>query len=306
MLLLILHPAILGGFSIASGIAGNILTNNLKMDTLDAILIVILVFLLSIVYSIILKVGSDKNARIIALSAAFVFAAITCLIIFGLSKTEQETSTANTPPSPTQQLDNLMKTPSLIIPTVITPVSTTFTTRTTVPGVTSITTAHTVKNSLPLLQQIFPQAKNAQQEKYIENNGGSDISIQADPICKNSILNNGLLINYEIYGSRNSGWRVYWDNPGFDASAYNTLTFWAKGLAGGEIFGFTLKDTKDNEVNLSPIDFMDRLPTDWVKITIELKKGKTAVINFTSIKAISFTFDSYSKGFICINEIAFK
>ncbi len=89
----------------------------------------------------------------------------------------------------------------------------------------------------------------------------------------------------------------------FNASEFNHLRFWVKGLKGVEGFQVGLKDTRDNETKIDS----DSLVLDiskWWEVKIPLSKFTN--VKLDSLENISFGFNSnHSPGDICIDDIAF-
>lgn len=172
---------------------------------------------------------------------------------------------------------------------------------------------------LPLpLTEVFPQSAEGREMVFLNINGTptpEPNSNQEGPfrsefaIDENCIHTGiyGLRISYNMTGQNSGGWGVHWINEPlathFDASEFESLTFWVKGLAGEENFQVSMKDTSGNEYWIESRLFVV-VSKNWNMVSIPLEQFQK--VNTSSIENLAFGFNhTHESGSICIDDMAF-
>lgn len=171
---------------------------------------------------------------------------------------------------------------------------------------TSVPTRHL---ALPVLE-IFPQASDGE-DFYWANPSGDEVTYQyvESEECRHS-GRYGLRLTYTMRDDRDGGWGVHWANAplrSFDASEFSALTFWVKGMAGGETFQIGLKDTGLKEIKVDSKRFVVVSATEWGMVSVPLSEFRDKGVNIASLNNMNFGFNSaHGSGQICIDDIAFQ
>ncbi|MDP3790098.1 MAG: hypothetical protein Q8R48_06845, partial [Candidatus Omnitrophota bacterium] len=92
----------------------------------------------------------------------------------------------------------------------------------------------------------------------------------------------------------------------FDASKYTNLSFYIKGLAGGEHFNIYLKDNTGHSEYASITDYL-AVTTDWKKATIPLADFAAKGLDLRFLQEMQFVFEwADMSGTIYVDELAFS
>lgn len=158
-----------------------------------------------------------------------------------------------------------------------------------------------------ILCEIYPDAEDGQVFDFHFPPGS--ISYQYSQGCSHS-GSYGLQLTTDGFTQDGSGgWGVGWyDSPTrhLDASRYTALTFWVKGLVGGETFHIGFKDTSGTQALVESKSLVT-VSQAWTKATTPLSGFKGNGVNMASISTMHFGFTrNHSAGSICIDEIAFS
>lgn len=157
----------------------------------------------------------------------------------------------------------------------------------------------------PPLIETFPQATDG--EEFVFSDLGGTIANQfvTTSNCVRSGVS-GLRLNYDMKGAGFGGWGVNWINASaghFNAADFAYLSFWVKGMEGGETFQIGLKDTSEKEVKIESKTYVV-VTTGWSQVTIPLSKFKG--VNSASVRNVNFGFNkNHSSGSICLDDMAF-
>ncbi len=92
-----------------------------------------------------------------------------------------------------------------------------------------------------------------------------------------------------------------------DSSRFDTLSFWIKGLQGGEQILVGLKDVSNTEVSVPVSDYIGggAIATDFKGVRIPLRVFSDRGVRLTTMDNISFRFTSAQGGDILVDDIAF-
>lgn len=172
---------------------------------------------------------------------------------------------------------------------------------------TSIATIIPINTPLPPpLPEIFPQAIDGQKFAFVSEGEELTSEFVGDQNCIHSGAY-GIRFIYDMKEPLSGGWGVHWNNPPiktyFDASEFQTLTFWVRGMLGNERFQVAMKDTDDNEFWMESIDLLV-VTQEWQMATAQLNAFEGVSVD--SLENISFGFNhTHGPGEICIDDIAF-
>lgn len=157
------------------------------------------------------------------------------------------------------------------------------------------------------LTEVFPQVGDGEEFLYTNPDRPNALKKQfvEDVDCRHSGPF-ALKLTYKFTGSENGGWGVSWRNTSsssFNASEFNYLSFWVKGLQGKERFQVGLKDMRGRETKIGSDSLVVNI-SNWTPVVIPLNKFRD--VNLSSIENVNFGFNSnYDPGSICVDEIAF-
>jgi hypothetical protein len=155
------------------------------------------------------------------------------------------------------------------------------------------------------LQEVFPQAPRCGAGFDYYEGGMIQTRFVEDPACVHSGAY-GLHLEYNIGEGEYGGWGVTWeDDNGFDASRYHTLSFWAKGDAGGEVFELGLRDMDDTEPKLDSDNYVVISADDWRQVTVPL--ADFVGVDLSRIKNVNISFGSnFGEGALCVDDMTFE
>ena len=164
------------------------------------------------------------------------------------------------------------------------------------------------------LEEIFPQVDDGVQFIFPDNepNLFKKQFIESGD-CRHSGPF-GLQLTYNFTAGGGGGWGVHWSVPPlnhFDApqAGFTTLTFWVKGMLGGETFQIGLKDTGQIEVKVDSTRYVQVSASEWRPVEIPLSHfaDSNGSVNIASIENMNFSFEQENgSGIICIDDIAFR
>ena len=174
------------------------------------------------------------------------------------------------------------------------------------PTATSSPRPDNVPPPLPL-EEVFRQVGEGEEFLYINKDRPESLKKQfvEDEECRHSGPY-ALKLIYGFTGGGNGGWGVSWRKTSagsFDASGFNHLNLWVKGLTGKERFQVGLKDMRGNETKIESDSLVVNI-SNWARIAIPLNKFKD--VDLKSIENINFGFNSnHDSGRVCIDDVAF-
>lgn len=158
----------------------------------------------------------------------------------------------------------------------------------------------------PPLAEIFPQIDSG--DEFIFKGGTPVLTrefMQSGGCIHSGVY--GVQLTYEMTGSNYGGWGLLWDvapSKHFDASAFTKLTFWVRGLAGGEKFQVGIKDRFGQERKLESVKML-LVTTDWQMAIAPFEKFQGVALS--QISNINFGFNkNHNAGSLCIDDIAFE
>ena len=158
------------------------------------------------------------------------------------------------------------------------------------------------------LAEIFPQVDGGQTFEYVNPPGSFSAQFGEDETCRHSGPY-GLPISYSFTGDGFGGWGVQWSNaPGgsFDASQFNTLSFWVKGTAPNG-FHIGLKDTGEHEVKVAAKTYVQVSLDEWHEVRVPLSAFTDGGVNPAALRNLNFGFNrDHGAGNMCVDDIAFQ
>jgi hypothetical protein len=176
------------------------------------------------------------------------------------------------------------------------------------PSKIPLATATDLPTSTPLpppLIETFPQATDGEEFVFSDLGGSITNQFVTTQNCVHSGAS-GLRLNYDMKGSGFGGWGVNWINASaghFNAADFANLSFWVRGMEGGETFQIGLKDTNEKEVKIESKTYVV-VTTGWSQVTVPLSKFKG--VNTAAVRNVNFGFNkNHGSGSICIDDIAF-
>jgi hypothetical protein len=157
----------------------------------------------------------------------------------------------------------------------------------------------------PPLEELFPQAADG--EAFRWRTGDAVMADEYAPECGRSGPS-GLQLTYEMPAGESGGWGVHWDDAPaekFDASPFEKLVFWVKGVTGDETFAIGLKDNTRKEIHVQSKDMgVVVSASEWTMVSVPL--SEFAGVQLDNIENVNFGFnENHRAGSICIDDIAF-
>lgn len=115
-------------------------------------------------------------------------------------------------------------------------------------------------------------------------------------------------LDYDVQ-SKNPAFNGFWMKlKGFDASPYNTLTFWVKGGSEGKFTTRFKLEVKDGEGRRA-IYPVEGITEAWQEIKINFKAAK-AEMNWKNLAEMVIVFDdilaTYKEGTVLVDQVSFK
>jgi hypothetical protein len=166
------------------------------------------------------------------------------------------------------------------------------------------TLTNTPSLMLPI-EEVFPQIGEGEEFYFINNDKPDALRWRFQPACRHSGLH-GIEITYRFAGEGNGGWGIRWDlsnKKHFDASSFDTLTFWVKGMLGVEKFQLGLKDKMGNEYKIESDALVINM-RDWSFVSAPLSRFRG--VNTQFIDNVNLGFNpTHGSGTICLDDIAF-
>ena len=159
------------------------------------------------------------------------------------------------------------------------------------------------KGSFGIFQRAPSQARMELDARVRRGEGGQSLRLEYDQRNEGYC---GLWV-YLAEGGNESSQRVY-----LDASPLPYLSFWVKGLRGGEDVTVHLADydwyRKDEALPLASLS--DLLPQgvtrEWQEVIVPLKPAQKQGLDLTRLASLSFHFSQPGAGTIFIDDLAFK